>query len=275
MDASTEMRQKADLRDYLAAERTLLAWIRTGLALMGFGFVVARFGLFLQQLQVIQQSSSAQSYGLSLWFGTALIAAGVIVNVFAGWHHTRLVREMDRGDTAHSHPSTLAVTIAFFLALVGLAMAIYLISVRGSTRSQFKNSKEVSMTPNSDNGIVNTPSSHSVDQTVDKLKAMLQAKGVALFALVDHSGEAEKVGMKMRPTKLLIFGNPKAGTPLMLAAPSSAIDLPLKILVWEDGEGKVWISYNSPQYLQNRHGIPQELIQNIAVTGMLAAKAGE
>jgi uncharacterized protein (DUF302 family) len=131
------------------------------------------------------------------------------------------------------------------------------------------------MTPNSDNGIVNTPSSHSVDQTVDKLKAMLQAKGVALFALVDHSGEAEKVGMKMRPTKLLIFGNPKAGTPLMLAAPSSAIDLPLKILVWEDGEGKVWISYNSPQYLQNRHGIPQELIQNIAVTGMLAAKAGE
>jgi uncharacterized protein (DUF302 family) len=131
------------------------------------------------------------------------------------------------------------------------------------------------MTPNGDNGIVNTLSSHSVDQTVGKLEAMLQAKGVALFALVDHSGEAAKVGMKMRPTKLLIFGNPKAGTPLMLAAPSSAIDLPLKILVWEDGESKVWISYNSPEYLQNRHGIPHDLMQNVAVVGLLAAKAGE
>ena len=131
------------------------------------------------------------------------------------------------------------------------------------------------MTLNSDNGIVNTPSSHSVDQTVEKLEAMLQAKGVALFALVDHSGEAAKVGMTMRPTKLLIFGNPKAGTPLMLAAPSSAIDLPLKILVWEDGESKVWISYNSPQYLQKRHGLPQELMQNIAVVETLAAKAAE
>jgi uncharacterized protein (DUF302 family) len=131
------------------------------------------------------------------------------------------------------------------------------------------------MAPDRDNGIVNITSNHSVDQTVEKLQAMLQAKGVALFALVDHSGEAAKVGMKMRPTKLLIFGNPKAGTPLMLAAPSSAIDLPLKILVWEDSQSKVWISYNSPEYLQHRHGIPDELMQNIAVVGMLAAKAGE
>jgi len=126
-----------------------------------------------------------------------------------------------------------------------------------------------------DNGIVSRPSNHSVDQTVERLQAILQAKGVALFALVDHSGEAGKVGMKMPPTKLLIFGNPKAGTPLMLAAPSSAIDLPLKILVWEDGQRKVWISYNSPQYLQKRHGLPQNLMQNIAVVEMLAAKAGE
>lgn len=126
-----------------------------------------------------------------------------------------------------------------------------------------------------DSGIVNEPTSHSVDQTVERLKAILQAKGVALFALVDHSGEAAKVGMKMRPTKLLIFGNPKAGTPLMLAAPSSAIDLPLKLLVWEDGQGKVWISYNSPQYLQKRHGLPAELLPNIAAVEALAAKAAE
>src|SRR6185436_13957376 len=124
-------------------------------------------------------------------------------------------------------------------------------------------------------GLVDLPSNHSVDETVEKLKGILQAKGITLFALVDHSGEAAKVGMKMRPTKLLIFGSPKAGTPLMLAAPSSAIDLPLKILVWEDGQGKVWISYNSPQYLQKRHGLPHELLANIAVVEGLAAKAAE
>ncbi len=131
------------------------------------------------------------------------------------------------------------------------------------------------MTLNPGSGIIDTASNHSVDQTVEKLKGILQAKGVALFALVDHSGEAAKVGMKMPATKLLIFGSPKAGTPLMLAAPSIAIDLPLKILVWEDVRGKVWVSYNSPDYLQERHNLPPELVQNIAVIGTLAAKAAE
>ncbi len=99
--------------------------------------------------------------------------------------------------------------------------------------------------------------------------------GVTVFALVDHSGEAAKVGMTMRPTKLLIFGNPKSGTPLMLASPSIAIDLPLKILVWEDADGGAWLSYNSPVYLQARHKLPQELVQNIAVIETIVAKAGE
>jgi uncharacterized protein (DUF302 family) len=125
------------------------------------------------------------------------------------------------------------------------------------------------------NGIVGKLSHHSVDETVEKLKGILQSKGVTLFAIIDHSGEASKVGMKMPSTKLLVFGNPKAGTPLMVAAPSSAIDLPLKILVWGDADGKVWISYNSPAYLQKRHGIPAELMPNIAVVEALAAKAAE
>ena len=125
------------------------------------------------------------------------------------------------------------------------------------------------------NGLVDTPSRHSVDETVGKLEKILQAKGISLFALIDHSGEAAKAGMTMRPTRLLIFGNPRAGTPVMLAAPSSAIDLPLKILVWEDAQGKVWVTYNSSIYLQERHGIPPELLPNIAVIETLATKAAE
>jgi len=131
------------------------------------------------------------------------------------------------------------------------------------------------MVPDNGKGLIDIPSNHSVDETVTKLEGILQAKGIALFALVDHSGEAAKAGMKMRPTKLLIFGNPRAGTPVMLAAPSSAIDLPLKILVWEDDQGKVWITYNSPTYLQTRHNLPADLLQNIAVIEPLAKTAAQ
>jgi uncharacterized protein (DUF302 family) len=125
----------------------------------------------------------------------------------------------------------------------------------------------------SNSGIVQISSKHSVDETVQKLKDILQAKGVMLFAVVDHSSEAAKAGMNMPNTKLLIFGSPKAGTPVMLAAPSIAIDLPLKILVAEDEAGKVWISYNSVQFLAERHGVPAELMKNLAVIEGLAAAA--
>jgi uncharacterized protein (DUF302 family) len=129
------------------------------------------------------------------------------------------------------------------------------------------------VTADRDPGIVTLPSRHTVDQTVERLQEILQAKGVKLFALIDHSGEAEQAGMHMRPTKLLIFGNPKVGTPLMLASPSAALDLPLKILVWEDAEARVWISYNSAAYLRTRHGLPAELMANIAVVEKLASAA--
>lgn len=204
------------------------------------------------------------------------------MNLSSAWHHTRLVRELDRGEPPRCSPLAQNVAIALLLALVGLAMAIYLVSVRGSASLHSENSEEASMAPASSkeapaigNGMIHKPSNYSVEQTVDRLKNILQSKGVTLFALVDHSGEAEKVGMEMRPTKLLIFGSPKAGTPLMLAAPSIAIDLPLKILVWEDVQGKVWVSYNSPDYLKERHDLPQELLQNIAVVETLAVKAAE
>ena len=131
------------------------------------------------------------------------------------------------------------------------------------------------MASTSGSGINSLASKHSVDETVGRLKDILQAKGVTLFAVIDHSGEAAKAGMKMPATKLLIFGNPRAGTPLMLAAPSSAIDLPLKILVAEDESGKVTISWNDPGYLQKRHGFPAELSANVAVVEALAKHAAE
>lgn len=131
------------------------------------------------------------------------------------------------------------------------------------------------MTNTSATGVTDIASRHTVDETVARLQGILKAKGVTLFVLIDHSGEAEKAGMKMRPTKLLIFGSPKAGTPLMLAAPSIAIDLPLKILVWEDDQGKVRVSYNSPEYLMQRHNLPPNLLQNIAVVKALAENAAQ
>jgi len=126
-----------------------------------------------------------------------------------------------------------------------------------------------------DKGIVDVGSPYSVDETVSHLESMLRAREITVFAKVDHSGEAAKAGMEMRPTKLLIFGNPKAGTPVMVAAPSAAIDLPLKVLIWEDEHGKVWASYNSGAYLQKRHGFPEDLTKNLAVVGTLVQKAVE
>ena len=141
--------------------------------------------------------------------------------------------------------------------------------------STSKSSTSMSSTGMNSNGVVILAGHHSVDETVEKLKAILAARGVTLFALVDHSGEAAKAGLSMRPTKLLIFGSPKAGTPLMVAAPSAALDLPLKILVAEDEAGKTQISYNAADYLRARHGFPEELLANIAVVETLAAKAAE
>jgi uncharacterized protein (DUF302 family) len=131
------------------------------------------------------------------------------------------------------------------------------------------------MDRNRDNGLIHLPSHGSVDETSQRLQTLLNEKSVRLFALIDHSGEAAKVGFQMRPAKLLIFGNPKGGTPLMQQAPTLAIDLPLKALIWEDAEGKVWLTYNDPAYLQRRHGFPAELMGNLSAVNGLLAKAVE
>jgi len=125
------------------------------------------------------------------------------------------------------------------------------------------------------NGLVQIASRYSVEETVRRLEAAFAEKGMRVFAVIDHSGEAEKLGLTMRPTKVVIFGSPKGGTPLMVAAPSLAIDLPLKALVAEDAAGRVWVTYNDPVYLRERHGVPEELIKNLAGAGGVMGKAVE
>ena len=130
------------------------------------------------------------------------------------------------------------------------------------------------MQTQSDSGLISRRASGSVDETVAKIRLLLEQRNITLFALIDHSGEAAKIGMEMPPTKLLVFGNPQGGTPVMLA-PSSAIDLPLKLLVWQDADGRTQLSYNDPRYLQDRHHLPLELVQNLGIAGALAEQAAQ
>ena len=261
--------------DYLAAERTVLAWIRTGIALMGLGFVLARFGLFLQEFNHLQPEFPARSYGISLWIGVALILMGVSVCVLSMFRHLRMLKQLEAGESLYLHRPRLVIGVALGLVVLGLVMAGYLIFANPKTLVHASMREERPMATGAENGIVRIAGNHSVDETVAKLQGILQTRGVKLFVVVDHSGEAASAGLKMPNTKLLIFGNPKAGTPLMLAAPSVALDFPLKILVAEDGAGKTWISYSSVAYLQARHALPEELLPNIAVIDALAAKAAE
>ena len=129
--------------------------------------------------------------------------------------------------------------------------------------------------PDTNHGLIHTQSSRSVDETLQRLRAIIESKGITIFATIDHGGEAAKVGMEMHPTKLLLFGSPQGGTPVMLAAPTAAIDLPLKALVWEDAQGQVWITQNSVEYLRQRHGFPDDLVKNLARAAALIQKAVE
>jgi len=123
--------------------------------------------------------------------------------------------------------------------------------------------------------LVTKPSKYSVPDTIERIEKAVTTKGMKIFARIDHSGEAKSVGLDMKPTVLLIFGNPKGGTALMVARPTAAIDLPMKALVWEDQEGKVWLTYNAPELLQERHGLPAELAARLEPVGKLLEGAVE
>ena len=180
---------KASASDYLAAERTFLAWIRTGLAMMGFGFVVARFGLFLQALLLNAANPQIHPNGPSFWIGTALVVFGVVVNLMSARNHVRLVEGLNRGEGDFKPSFVLAVTLALILAAFGLAMAVYLVSVRQPENGTLRQRKENAMDSNS--GIVNVASRHPVDQRLEKFKGLLESKEVKLFALIDQWGGGE------------------------------------------------------------------------------------
>lgn len=270
------MAREQDARDprvYLAAERTFLAWIRTGLALMAFGFVVARFGLFLRQLAAATGGSAVAASGYSLPLGTVLVLVGVGVTVSASLHHVRLIGRINKGADTVGRPSWLGLIVALLLAVVGLAMAAYLGSGQTAKVGLTAVHQKEYFDMKSGEGIISKPSNHTVQETLDRLETTLREKGVKVFARVDHSGEAEKVGLKMPPTQVLIFGNPKAGTPTMLAAPTAAIDLPLKALAWQDGDGKVWLSYNDVEYLKRRFGLNDDAVRGLAAAVPLIEQA--
>jgi uncharacterized protein (DUF302 family)/uncharacterized membrane protein YidH (DUF202 family) len=262
-----------DPRVYLAAERTFLAWIRTGLALMGFGFVVARFGLFLRELAAASGGSAVAASGFSLPLGTALVLVGVGVTVSASVHHVRLIGRLNSGSEAVGRPSLLGLIVAVLLTVAGLAMAAYLGSGQTAKVGLSAVHQEEYFDMKSGEGIISKPSRHSVPETLDRLETTLHEKGVKVFARVDHSGEAEKAGLKMPPTQVLIFGNPKAGTPAMLSAPTAAIDLPLKALAWQDSDGKVWLSYNDVEYLKRRFGLSDDAVKGLAAATPLIEQA--
>jgi uncharacterized protein (DUF302 family) len=130
-------------------------------------------------------------------------------------------------------------------------------------------------TAQADSNLRTKPSKYSVPETLDRIERAVTAKGMQIFARIDHGGEAQKVGLTMKPTQLLIFGNPKGGTALMVARPTAAIDLPMKALAWEDADGKVWLTYNSPELLQERHNVPAELTSRLNSVGVLLEQAVE
>ncbi|BCQ28277.1 DUF302 domain-containing protein (plasmid) [Caballeronia sp. NK8] len=124
-----------------------------------------------------------------------------------------------------------------------------------------------------DNGVVTIASAHGAVATADRLEALIRARGLILFARIDFSGDAARAGLTMPPSQLLVFGNPQAGTPLMQAVPTAALDLPLKVLSWEDADGRAWLSYNAPDFLRARHGLDAELMKPLGGVAALAEAA--
>jgi len=257
------MQTALDSREYLAEERTLLAWLRTSLGIAGLGFVLDRFSIFLRMVQPELGTIGRIPHLHDLW----LVLLSVAVNVLAISRHLSTVRAMRRAGLASAAPQTPVLVLAGLLTLLTAALALSISPAANAATPTRSDSMEIG------EGIIRRPSARSVPDTLDRLESILRGKGVQVFARIDHSGEAAKVGLKMPPTQVLIFGNPKAGTPVMLAAPTSAIDLPLKALAWQDAAGKVWLGYTDPAYFARRYGLTEAQVAPLGVIGQLVEAA--
>jgi len=277
----------------VAIERTLLAWIRTGLAMMGFGFVLDRFGFFLGELSRVSHVG-VRSVHVSLWSGIFLIALGAAVNLGAAVLSYPVLVRARSGENDLPGTWKLGLALAVLTALGGTAIAVLLFvtgpaegaGVRITPPSGYR---ERSHTMRSDmssanasppappeqaaSGLVSVPCRHNAAQTLERLEAVLKQKGIRLFARIDHAAGAREAGLSLRPTTVLLFGNPQAGTPLMQTQQTIGIDLPLKALVWEDEAGRAWLTYNDPRYLAERHGVRDHPESVQAMTASLQALA--
>jgi uncharacterized protein (DUF302 family)/uncharacterized membrane protein YidH (DUF202 family) len=270
----------------LAIERTLLAWIRTGLAMMGFGF-------FLRELSRVSHVG-VRSVHVSLWSGILLIALGAAVNLAAALLSYPVLVRARSGENDLPGTWKLGLALAVLTALGGAAIAVLLFATGPAEGAEMRTTppsgyRERSHTMRADisssdpstpapaelaaSGLVSVPSRHTAAQTLERLEAVLKQKGIHLFARIDHAAGAATAGLALRPTTVLLFGNPQAGTPLMQSQQTTGIDLPLKALVWEDEAGRAWLTYNDPRYLAERHGVHDHAETVQAMTAALQALA--
>ena len=254
------MQAVVDSREFLAEERTLLAWLRTSLGIAGLGFVLDRFSLFLRAMQISTGVAPGHLPHIrGIWF----VLLAFVVNVLAISRHLVTVRGMRRAGLSSAAPQSPVLVVAVLLTVLTAALGLSVVpEARAATLQR-------SLPMETGEGIMRKPSPRSVPETLDKLEGILKSKGITVFARIDHSGEAAKVGLTMPPTQVLIFGSPKAGTPVMLAAPTAAIDLPLKALAWQDAAGLVWLGYTDPAYFARRYGLTEAQVAPLAGIGQL------
>jgi len=257
------MQTALDSREYLAEERTLLAWLRTSLGIAGLGFVLDRFSIFLRMVQPDLATTGRVPHVHGLW----LVLLSVAVNVLAISRHLATVQTMRRAGLASAAPQTPVLVLAVLLTLLTAALAFSISPAANAATATRSDAMEIG------EGTIRRPSPRNVPETLDRLESILKGKGIQVFARFDHSGEAAKVGLKMPPTQVLVFGNPKAGTPVMLAVPTSAIDLPLKALAWQDAAGKVWLGYTDSAYFARRYGLTEAQVVPLSGIGQLVEAA--
>jgi uncharacterized protein (DUF302 family)/uncharacterized membrane protein YidH (DUF202 family) len=284
--SSLDPRPNAQTR--LAIERTLLAWIRTGLAMMGFGFVLDRFGFFLRELSRVSHVG-VRSVHVSLWSGIFLIALGAAVNLGAAVLSYPVLLRARSGENDLPGTWKLGLALAVLTALGGAAIAVLLFvtgpaegaemrlpppsGYRERSHPMRSDMSSANASPPAASGVVSVPSRHNVAQTLERMEAVLKQKEIRLFARIDHAAGAREAGLSLRPTTVLLFGNPQAGTPLMQSQQTIGIDLPLKALVWEDEAGRAWLTYNDPRYLAERYGVRDHPETVQAMTAALQALA--